>query len=173
MLDSIITSKTRLKLLLKFYVSATSKGHLRGLAEEFNESTNAIRRELNQLSEAGFLEKTAQQNKVVYNANKQHILFKPLQRLIHSFLGIENYIEQMLERAGDVQQVSIIGAFAKGLDSEDIEVLILGKRLNTDYLRALALKVESQLKKKIILYFDKPAGVESQIILYEEVQVGQ
>ena len=59
MLDSIITSKTRLKLLIKFFVSSTNKGYLRGIAEEFNESTNAIRKELNQLSDAGYLSRTS------------------------------------------------------------------------------------------------------------------
>ncbi|KKX51724.1 hypothetical protein [Sphingobacterium sp. IITKGP-BTPF85] len=45
MLDSLITSKTRLKLLIKFFVSANNQGYLRGLAEEFRESTNAIRKD--------------------------------------------------------------------------------------------------------------------------------
>lgn len=44
MLDSLITSKTRLKLLIKFFVSSTNKGYLRGIAEEFNESTNQYER---------------------------------------------------------------------------------------------------------------------------------
>lgn len=57
MLDSLITSKTRLKLLIKFFVSARNQGYLRGLADEFQESTNAIRKELNQLEDAGFLTK--------------------------------------------------------------------------------------------------------------------
>ncbi|MGJ1291954.1 hypothetical protein [Sphingobacterium multivorum] len=71
MLETLITSKTRLKLLIKFFVSATNRAHLRGLAEEFQESTNAIRKELNQLSEAGYLDRKTEKNKVVYSANKR------------------------------------------------------------------------------------------------------
>ena len=55
MLDSLITSKTRIKLLLKFFLNSSMKAYLRGLAEEFGESTNAIRLELNHLEEAGLL----------------------------------------------------------------------------------------------------------------------
>ncbi len=57
MLESLITSKTRLRLLIKFFVNSQTQSHLRGLAEEFGESTNAIRKELNNLTYAGILVK--------------------------------------------------------------------------------------------------------------------
>jgi predicted ArsR family transcriptional regulator len=55
MLDNLITSKTRLRLLVKFFLNAATEGYLRGLADELDENTNAIRKELNNLSEAGFI----------------------------------------------------------------------------------------------------------------------
>ena len=58
MLSTLITSKTRLRLLIKFFVSAANNGYLNGLASEFNESTNSIRKELNNLSDAGYLLKS-------------------------------------------------------------------------------------------------------------------
>ena len=57
MLETLITSKTRLRILIKFFINVTNNGYLRGLAEEMNESTNSIRKELNNLSEAGYLNK--------------------------------------------------------------------------------------------------------------------
>ena len=48
MLGELITSKTRLRLLLKFFISEANRGYLNGLASEMGESTNAIRKELNQ-----------------------------------------------------------------------------------------------------------------------------
>ncbi len=53
MLGELITSKTRLRLLIKFFVSQANKGHLNGLATEMGESTNGIRKELNHLEQAG------------------------------------------------------------------------------------------------------------------------
>jgi len=166
MLDSLITSKTRLKLLIKFFVSANNQGYLRGLAEEFQESTNAIRKELNQLEDAGYLEKKAEKNKIFYRANTQHSLFKPLQKLIHTFLGIEDVVDQVLSRSGGVQSVSLIGDYAKGLDSGIIEVLILGDDLNQAYLLQLAAKVAKKLKKEIKLYFNAPLIETHCINLY-------
>ena len=54
MLDSLITSKTRVKLL-KFFMNPETRSYLRSLAEEFGESTNAVRVELNRLEKAGIL----------------------------------------------------------------------------------------------------------------------
>ncbi|HPI15850.1 MAG TPA: ArsR family transcriptional regulator, partial [Spirochaetota bacterium] len=53
MLDALITSKTRVKLLLKFFMNPETRSYLRSLAEEFGESTNAVRVELNRLENAG------------------------------------------------------------------------------------------------------------------------
>ena len=66
MLNSLITSKTRLRLLIKFFVSQTNKAHLNGLATEFGESTNSIRKELNNLFDAGYILKSKLSNKIEY-----------------------------------------------------------------------------------------------------------
>lgn len=56
MLDTLIQSKTRLKLLLRFFLNPDSSAYLRGLAQEFDESTNAVRVELNRFEEAGLIQ---------------------------------------------------------------------------------------------------------------------
>ena len=66
MLETIITSKTRLNLLIKFFVNITNKGYLNSLAHEFGESTNSVRKELNNLTSAGYLIKKDLNNKVIY-----------------------------------------------------------------------------------------------------------
>jgi len=55
MLESFITSQTRIKLLLKFFLNPESKFCLREFAEEFGEFTNTVRLELNRFSESGLL----------------------------------------------------------------------------------------------------------------------
>ena len=68
MLDKLITSKTRLRLLIKFFLNIANEGYLNGLANEFEESTNSVRKELNNLSSAGYLEKYNENNNI-YKAN--------------------------------------------------------------------------------------------------------
>ena len=75
MLGELITSKTRLRLLIKFFVSQANRGYLNGLATEMSESSNAIRKELNHLYDAGYLTKVKNdKNKIEYQANSRHPL---------------------------------------------------------------------------------------------------
>ncbi|SJN28579.1 ArsR family transcriptional regulator [Sphingobacterium sp. JB170] len=167
MLDALITSKTRLKLLIKFFVSASNTGYLRGIAEEFDESTNSIRKELNQLTEAGFLEKKQDQKKVVYRANIDHPLFSPVQKLIHSFLGIDKVVEQVLERAGDVKQVILIGPYAQGLESSKVDIVVQGDALDKEYLKQLAEKTSKIINKKISMQFGNEVS-GAHIVVYQK-----
>ena len=149
MLDSLITSKTRLRMLIKFFINTANKGYLNGLANEFNESTNSIRKELNNLSAAGYLLKSKSNNRVIYNANKKHPLFKVLQKLIRKHLGIEDIIDSVLDKIGDVSSVAIVGDYAKGIDSGLIKIVLLGNEINVNYLEDLIVKVEKKITRKV------------------------
>lgn len=167
MLGALITSKTRLKLLIKFFVSAGNTGYLRGIAEEFDESTNAIRKELNQLTEAGFLERKQEQKKVLYRANIDHPLFNPVQRLVHSFLGVDKVVDQVMERAGDVREVMLVGAYAKGQESDQLDVVVSGENLDKEYLQNLSEKTGKLINKEIRINFEKPSSGAS-IVVYQK-----
>ena len=114
MLESLITSKTRLRLLIKFFLNIANKGYLNSLANEFGESTNSVRKELNNLSSAGYLKKHSENNKVIYKANASHPLFKIIQKIVHKHLGIEEILETVYNRIGDVKKIMILGDYAKG-----------------------------------------------------------
>jgi glutathione peroxidase-family protein len=149
MLDSLITSKTRLRMLIKFFINTANKGYLNGLANEFNESTNSIRKELNNLSSAGYLLKVKSDNKVIYNANKKHPLFTVLQKVVRQHLGIEDIIDSILDKIGNVNSVALVGDYAKGIDSGLIKVVLLGNEININYLEDLIVKVEKKITRKV------------------------
>src|SRR5436190_12727822 len=149
MLETLITSKTRLRILMKFFINVGNQGYLRGLAEEFNESTNAIRKELNHLTEAGYLQKEAVQNKIAYKANNQHPLFAVLQKIVRTHLGLDTIIVMILERMGEVNKVVVIGDYANGKDSGIVEVVLVGQNLNSEYIDQLASKIEQEIGRKI------------------------
>ena len=129
MLGQLITSKTRLRLLIKFFVSQANKGHLNGLATEMGESTNSIRRELNHLQGAGYLDKLKVNNKVEYRANINHPLFEVLRKVVLKHLGLEDVVETVLERMGDVDKIILVGDYARGNDTGLIEVFLIGQGL--------------------------------------------
>lgn len=167
MLDSIITSKTRLKLLIKFFVSSTNRGYLRGIAEEFNESTNSIRKELNQLAEAGYLIRSQEHKKIYYSANTNHPLFTSLQNLVRTYLGIEESIDKILEKTGNIDRVVLLGDYAKGIDSGTIEIAIVGDNIDSAYLLQISEKTQKLLGKRILITFQNPEGGFPQIVLFQ------
>lgn len=152
MLNQLITSKTRLRLLIKFFISQTNRGYLNGLANEMGESTNSIRKELNHLYDAGYLKKVKQDNKVEYKANIKHPLYETLRKVVLKHLGLEDLVEAVLERMGNVEFIALVGDYAKGIDSGNIEVFLVGKDLNFNYISQLEDKIENLIGRKASFY---------------------
>ena len=167
MLNSLITSKTRLRMLIKFFVSAANNGYLNGLANEFNESTNSIRKELNNLSSAGYLLKSKNNNKVIYNANTSHPMFGVLQKIVRQHLGLEEIVETVIDRIGDVDQIALTGEYAKGIDSGNIEIIINGSKVNKDYLDSLKPKIKKKIGREVSFLLNQRLDSNS-IILFKK-----
>lgn len=149
MLESLITSKTRIKLLLKFFLNINNQGYLRSLETEFNESTNGIRQELNRFEQAGLLLAESDGNKKLYRANTLHPLFKDLNSIIRKFIGVEEVIEKVIDRLGNVLRVYLEGRLAQGLDSDIIDLMIIGNNIDRNYLSNLVEKAEPLIGRKI------------------------
>ena len=148
MLESIVTSKTRIKLLLKFFINPSTKTYLRELANEFGDSTNSIRIELNRLSKANLLLSKNSGRTVLYKANTKHSFFKDIQNVAMKYVGIDQLIESMVSKLGDIKFAYVIGDYAKGVDSGIIDLIIVGElKINT--LNRLTLKTEKIIKRKI------------------------
>ena len=167
MLGSLITSKTRLRMLIKFFISAANNGYLNGLANEFNESTNSIRKELNNLSGAGYLLKSKKNNRIIYNANTSHPMFSVLQKIVRQHLGLEDIVETVIQRIGDIDQIALTGEYAKGLDSGNIEVIINGPNVNKDYLNNIKPKIKKKIGREVSFLINQKPDLNA-IILYKK-----
>ncbi len=150
MLDSLVTSKTRIKLLLKFF-SHNNSGYLRSLAKEFEESTNSVRVELNRLTEAGLLTAGEKGKTKIYRANEKHPFFHEIRAMVSKFLGLDQLLEQVVARLGNVEKALIIGDYAKGIDSGTIEMILIGKNIDRNYLDFLIQKTYEKVQRKVII----------------------
>ncbi len=165
MLNSLITSKTRLRVLVKFFIRAANKGHLNSLASEFGESTNGVRKELNKLKDAGYLVSNKEQNKVIYRANTKHPLYSVLQQLVKKHLRLDEMVETIVKRIGDVQKIILIGDYAKGIDSGLIEVLLIANDINLEYIDELEKKLKNKIGRKVVFSMESE---EEGIVLYDK-----
>ncbi len=148
MLDSLITSKTRLKLLLKFFINPETRSYLRGLADEFGESTNAVRVELNRLEKAGILKSSPDGRTRLYGANKRHPLFPDISSLVKKFTGIDRLVDDVLSSLGNVELAFVTGDYAQGKDTGIIDVVIVGN-IDKAFLEILIAKAEGLINRKI------------------------
>lgn len=165
MLETLISSKTRVKLLLKFFLNAQAKGYLRSLEQEFGESTNAIRLELNKFEEAGMLSSASEGNKKVYSANRKHPLFENLHGLVMKYVGLDKIVDKITERLGSVEAVYLVGDYAEGRDSGIIDLFIQATDLNSDYLLALIGKAEEEIERKIrYVHFKNSIEIEKLLV---------
>ncbi len=134
--------------MLKFFLNPNTSAYLRGLAEEFGESTNAVRVELNRFAEAGLLNSSEEGRKKIYKANKSHKLFKDLHTIVQKFIGIDQLVEQVVNKLGNVKVAYITGDYARGIDSGTIDLVIIGE-VDSNYLKNLVEKTERMIERKV------------------------
>lgn len=149
MLKSLITSETKIKLLLKFFLNPKTKGYLRQLSSEFNESTNGIRVELNKLEEAKILSSEFVGRNKIYKANSSHPLFNELRNIVLKSTGIDKVISDIINRVGEIEKAFIRGDYAVGNDSGLIDLVIVGTELNKKEIERVRKKTEKLIDRKI------------------------
>tara|TARA_Y100000816_G_scaffold226665_1_gene171701 strand:+ start:2056 stop:2601 length:546 start_codon:yes stop_codon:yes gene_type:complete len=148
MLDTLITSKTRVKLLMKFFLNPGTRSYLRELALEFGESTNSVRVELNRLSEAKIISAQNVGRTKQYHANSEHSLFNELQALVRKYAGVDKLVETLVKKLGDVKTAYLVGDYARGIDSGLIDIILIGN-INKIELDRIAERRGEDISRKI------------------------
>ena len=88
------------------------------------ESTNSIRKELNHLYDAGYLDKKKNNNKL-YNVNTKHPLYETLRQVVMKHLGLDEIVETVVNKMGGVKKIILVGDYARGFDSEELKFFYL------------------------------------------------
>ncbi len=82
MLDTLITSRVRRKIIVVYAKYPDYKTHIRGLSTLIKEDVGNVYRELRRLEKIGFLMSAKKSNTKIYSANKQFPLIKELQTIV-------------------------------------------------------------------------------------------
>ena len=156
MIETLLSSKTRMKLLMKFFLNSNNSSYLRNLEDEFGESTNGIRIELNRFEKAGFLESRVEGNKKMFKVNVAHPLFNDLNSILMKMTGLNHVIDYVLARIGDLDEVYLVGKLAQGQDTGIIDIVLVGDTINKTFLIEQIEKAEKKIGKKIrYVHFSK------------------
>ncbi len=128
MLQHIIPSKTRRKILEFFYHHPTEIYYLRKIVRELNEEVNAVKRELDILSEEKLLLKEKRLNKIYYCLNKHYLFYEEFLRIFAKTNFLSTSIYKNLAKIGKIKFIALSTKLAKNIPikSDEIYLLIVG-----------------------------------------------
>ena len=148
MFTGLITSKMRVRILMRLFLNPEQQVYLRELTNEMQVSPSQVKEELKNLSESGLLNSLKRGRQIHYYANQDHPLFPELRSMVNKALGMDHIIESILERLGDLDEAYLIGDYAEGKDTGLIDLVLIGEidKVNLD---DLVQKTERYIKRKI------------------------
>ena len=148
MLDSIIYSSTRIRILMRLFLNPESRAYLRELATEFSCSPSQIGYELKQLSTSQLVTKEKNGRNILYQANQGHPLFPELRSMVMKTLGMQRLMETVLNHLGDLELALLVDDYAEGKDSGIIDLVLVGN-IDREYLQQLVQSAEKHIKRKV------------------------
>ncbi|PJC33158.1 hypothetical protein CO048_03680 [Candidatus Roizmanbacteria bacterium CG_4_9_14_0_2_um_filter_35_15] len=125
MLEHIIPSKTRRKILEFFFHRSGESYYLRRIVREVDEEVNAVKRELDILSDAKLLLKERRLNKVYYNLNKNYIYYDEFLRIFTKTGYLALAIHKNLSKIGKIKFVALSTKFSKNTVIRENEIYLL------------------------------------------------
>jgi len=128
MLEDLITSKSRIKLLNVFLMYPYDMFHVRELVRRTEDEINAVRRELAFLEKKGIFSKEPRANRVYYQLDKNYPFYFDLLRLGAKITGLGAGIIKNRVKLGKIKYAMLSGKFVRRLKkaAEDVDFLLVG-----------------------------------------------
>lgn len=146
--SGLITSRTRIQILMRLFLNPTQQAYLRGLSNELALAPSQVREELRKLNDAGLLTSSKDGRHINYRANVDHPLFPELHSMVKKALGMDHILESIIVRLGDVKVALLLDDYAAGKDTGLVDLLLVGN-INQENLADLTRKAERYIERKI------------------------
>jgi hypothetical protein len=88
-------------------------------------------------------------NKKMYRVNIKYPMFAELQRIAFKHFGIDQIVEKVVQKLGNVNAVFLTGDLARGLDVPVIDITLIGADIDAAYLAELVQKAEKLIGRRI------------------------
>lgn len=114
--------------------------HVREIARLTGTLAGTLHKELSKLAEVGLLQKLVQGNQVLYQANRQSLIFEELASILRKTTGIADVLAEALAiRLPQIEFALVFGSVASGKarSNSDIDVLIVGELAFGEAVRLL------------------------------------
>ena len=146
--SGLITSKMRIRILMRLFLNPQQNAYLRELTDEFQVSPSQVKSELDQLKDAGLLVSQKKGRQVLFSANQKHPIFKELHSMVKKSLGMDYILESIISRLGNLEKALLVDDYAEGKDTGIIDLILVGD-VDQENLRDLTTKTEKYIDRKI------------------------
>jgi len=128
MLQDIIISEVRVKILKVMLPDPEKPYHVRALVRAVDTEINAVRRELDRLSKIGLLRKRPSGNRLYYSVDTSSPIYPELLSLIAKEEGIGVDIIKNVKKLGDVHFAILSRAFSRSVKRSvlDVDLFLVG-----------------------------------------------
>jgi len=130
MIKKLFGSETRIVLLREFLLHPESEFYLRQFCTLLGLLPRSVSLELANLEGIGLIIRRPAGKSIFYHANRDHVLFDDLQRIIIKTVGLADVVRKALEPfKADIASAFIYGSFANGgfTAESDVDLMIVGK----------------------------------------------
>jgi DNA-binding transcriptional ArsR family regulator len=161
MLRNFFISEVRVKTLKLLLLNPKETYHVRAIVRAINAEINAVRRELDNLLNAGFVSKRKSSNKLFYTVNTEHVFYPELLGLVAKEEGLGAAVIKGADSLGRIEFAILSKEFVKGRDPSvlAVDLFVVGEV----FVDALSKIVkEYELKKGVEINFSTMASAEFQ-----------
>ena len=151
MLETLLGSKLRAKVLGWLFSHPDERYFVRQLTSLLQEDSTNVSRELSRLEKTGILISTTEGRQKYYQANRQSPLFSELHGLIVKTAGVADVLRLALEeKQRQIKVAFIFGSFAAGNENRasDIDVMVIG-RISFGDVVSLLSPIEDRLGRQV------------------------
>lgn len=128
-LEDIIISRVRVKILTLFFSHPGMIFHVRDIVRKVDEEINAVRRELAHMEKAGMVSKEQRANRLFYLFRKDYPLYFELMEIVAKTSGMGADIIKAKAKLGKLKFVMVSGRFLRGMAKKsqtDVDLLVVG-----------------------------------------------
>lgn len=129
MLEDLIISRVRVKILTLFLSHPGTIFHVRDIVRKVGEEINAVRRELSHMEKAGMVTKEQRANRLFYAFRRDYPLYFELLEIIGKTSGLGGDIIKNRPKLGKIKFAMISGRYLRGLpkrDHTEVDALVVG-----------------------------------------------
>jgi predicted nucleotidyltransferase len=150
MLEKLISSRVRVKLLTAFFLSPGVDHNASELARTLKENYSAVWKELVRLKKLGILKSDQKGNSKAYQVNSACPIAPELRSIILKTEGVGVMVQRRLGELGTVKEAFIYGSYASGEADErsDLDLMIIGKA-DLEQLSTVIADLEKELNQSI------------------------